>query len=40
MMHGQKKHQIYDHVSLNSFENEKCFGQNLRRKSKHAFCVR
>ena len=26
---------IYDHISLTSSQNEKCFRQNLQRKSKH-----
>jgi len=30
---------IYDNISLNSPQNEKCFRQNLWRKSKHTFCV-
>jgi len=31
-------HNFY-HISLNSSWNEKCFKQNLWRKSKHTFCV-
>ena len=30
---------IFDHLSLNSSNNEKCFRQKLYRKSKHTFCV-
>ena len=30
---------IFDHISLSSSNNEKCFRQNLYRKSKHTFCV-
>jgi len=30
---------IFDHISLSSSENEKCFRQKLERKSKHTFCV-
>jgi hypothetical protein len=29
---------IYDHISLNSSYNEKCFNQKLYRISKHTFC--
>ena len=30
---------IFDHISLSSYYNEKCFTQKLYRKSKHTFCV-
>jgi hypothetical protein len=30
---------IFDHISQSSSLNEKCFRQNLYRKSKHTFCV-
>jgi len=30
---------IFDHISLSSSYNEKCFRQNLWRKSKQTFCV-
>ena len=30
---------IYDHISLSSCYNEKCFRQKLYTKSKHTFCV-
>ena len=30
---------IFDHISLSSCYNEKCFGQKLYTKSKHTFCV-
>ena len=30
---------IYDNISLNSSQNEKCFRKKLERKSKHTFYV-
>jgi len=30
---------IFDHISLSSSQNEKCFTQKLYRKSKHTVCV-
>jgi len=30
---------IFDYISLSSSWNEKCFRQNVSRKSKHTFCV-
>ena len=29
----------FDHISLDSSENEKCFRKKLQRESKHTFCV-